>query len=333
LENYSIHIDEPNRADKAKYFVGGKERLATMTSVFFIDDSRVVAAHLVGETMHLIECNPEQKSHRFIDTIDTTYNEHGTITDLIDYDGNNKILTSNFDDRSGSLYSLEGSKLRYLKDIPLPITAGNCHGARFYTSDIACLSTNQNDIYFVDIKTCSVISKLEMPYQIKDFCFIDSSTMVAAFAIKSPSSGKMPAYASGLLYFSFDLEDSSYKLIDRWFLKPCAFDALCFDKDSGKIYITDQYGDRVVVIEIKEGSIDIVGEYEGFDFPHGIDVREGLLAVTNYGDSTIEFMDTSSSLVTPITGWASRRWHYTLREIKDLCRRCAVRLVRIFRLK
>jgi len=333
LGNCSIHIDEPNRANKARYFVGDKDRLATMTSVCFIDDNRLVAAHLVGEVMHSIECNFEQKSHRISDTIETEYNERGTVTDLIDYDGNNGILVSNFDARSGSLYHVDGSKLHHVKDLHLPATAGNCHGARFYTSDIACLSTNKNDIYFVDIQTCSIISRLDMPYHIKDVCFVDSNTLVAAFALKSPSSGETPAYASGLLYFSFDLKESSYKVIDRWFLRPCAFDAICFDKDTRKLYISDQYGDRVIVAEIMEGRIDMVGEYGGFDFPHGIDVRGGMLAVTNYGGSTIEFMDTLSSSVRPITGLASRRRHYSLREIEDLCRRVAVRLVMFFRLR
>lgn len=321
MENYTIYIDEPNRADKARYFVGDRDRLATMTSVCFIDECRIVATHLVGETMHSIEYNLEQKRYRLIDAIETSYNNRATITDLIDYDGENKILTSNFDDRSGSLYSLEGSKLRYIKDLPLPNTAGNCHGARFYNSDIACLTTNHNDIYFIDIKTCSIISKLEMPFHIKDVCFIDSTKMIACFTLKSPTAQKMPTYASGLLYFSFDVANSSYSVIDRWFLRPCAFDALCFDRNSGKLYITDQWGDRVIVIELRDDRIAIIGEYGGFSFPHGVDVREGKLAVTNYGSSSIVFIDTLSSPVMPSTALITRRRHYTKREIIDLCRR------------
>jgi hypothetical protein len=89
----TIYIDEPNRAKEERYFIGKRERLATVTSVSFINKSRLVSAHLVGETMHLIECDPAQKKHHTLDVIETCYDHQPTITDLIDYDGDKTILT------------------------------------------------------------------------------------------------------------------------------------------------------------------------------------------------------------------------------------------------
>jgi hypothetical protein len=35
-------------------------------------------------------------------------------------------------------------------------------------------------------------------------------------------------------------------------------------------------------------SLAEIGRIDGYDFPHGIDIRFGMLAVTNYGANTID---------------------------------------------
>ena len=184
-------------------------------------------------------------------------------------------------------------------------------------------------MFFINIKTDAVVSKLEMPFHIKDVCFIDKTTMLAAFATKSPSKVINSTYASGLLYLSFDLQNSSFSVLDRLFLRPCAFDALCFDKVKGRFYVTDQVGDRVIIVEIKKAKISVIGEYIGFDFPHGIDLIKNTLAITNYGDSSIIFIDTNSSAIKPSTGLISRIRPYTTREIMGKFRNKFHRLMKL----
>lgn len=50
--------------------------------------------------------------------------------------------------------------------------------------------------------------------------------------------------------------------------------------------MTDQFNNAVLVCD--ETDLDVMEKYEGFDFPHGIDVAGNMLAVSNYGSNTIE---------------------------------------------
>jgi hypothetical protein len=69
---------------------------------------------------------------------------------------------------------------------------------------------------------------------------------------------------------------------------------------NGFAYINDQYNDAVHVISVKlndvpdgtdtEAEMSHYQSIGGYHMPHGVDVAYGLLAVTNYGDSTVKIM-------------------------------------------
>lgn len=320
MERRKIHIDEPNRVESNWHFVGERQRLATLTGVRFVEDNRLVATHLVGQKIYLFDFNQQDDCNRKLNSIETQYNGKATGTDLLDYDGANRLLTSNFNDGSGSLYEINDLTLQHVKDFPLPDSRGNCHGARFYDRDTVCLTTNKNELWFVDIETALPISKIQMPFHIKDLCFIDDKLALAPFALNSPANSEKPAYASGLLYFSFDLKNSRFSVIDKCFLKPCAFDAISWDETNERFIITDQYGDRLIVASLASGRIEILGQVDGFSFPHGLDCQKDRVAVTNYGKSSIDIFPISQLPVKPFTGkfsrWRPDKWAEFMRLSK-----------------
>jgi len=62
----------------------------------------------------------------------------------------------------------------------------------------------------------------------------------------------------------------------------------------GRLWLNDQHGDRVLGLDLsrREKPILLQGE---FSFPHGVAISPaGILAVTNYGSSSISFIDLSS---------------------------------------
>lgn len=320
MKFHKIHIDQANRAGKPTYYVASNVRLATATGVVFVGNDQLVVTHLVGQSMHLLEYNSENYCTSQIAGIDTVFGGQLTITDLIDYDGHEHLLTSNFDDCSGSLYKIINSKLSYIKDLPLPEGSGNCHGARFYDKNIACLTTNSNKLFFMDIPSSTIIAEFDMPYHLKDICFFDSNCAVAPFALSSPTPSIASSYASGLLYFSLDLTKLKLELIHKTFLSPCAFDAICVDRQTGRLYITDQHGDRLIIAEVSHGKIQIIGEITGFDFPHGIDINGRHMAVTNYGDSSVSVVEIGDVRVSSFTGTLARRKPYRKADVKKLLR-------------
>tara|TARA_R110001592_G_scaffold126336_1_gene337507 strand:+ start:148675 stop:149583 length:909 start_codon:yes stop_codon:yes gene_type:complete len=287
-----------------------------MTGVCFTNESHLAATHLVGERLFSISVDAANETYTVKHSIESVYEGKPTITDLIDFNGSNLILTSNFDAGSATLYYLENEEIRFFKDLSPSQNLGNCHGARFCGNGTVCLSTNKNYLIFIDTDTERVISTLKMPYHIKDMVIVNERQLVAAFAVRSPSQDKKPTYASGILHIEYDQPRSQYKILDKWFFRPAAFDAICYDSNEKKFYITDQYGDRVVVFKLTEKRIRVLGEITGFRFPHGIDVSENHLAVTNYGDSSIDLMAKETIQVSSISGISQRTRPYTWIEIQ-----------------
>jgi hypothetical protein len=289
-----------------------------MTSVCYAKEEHLITAHYSGAKMLNVEYNFPLEAHEIKSEVDTTFDSKLTVTDLIDFDGNNLLLTSNFDARSGSLYGLKGTELYHIKDYPLPQDGGNCHGARFYDDKTICLTTNAHFLFFIDIESSLIIAKIPTPYFMKDICFIDSNKILAPFAVRSPSKNQQPTYSSGLLYASIDLTNCSCQIIHKLFFMPAAFDAICYERNKGVFYITDQGGDRIIVANIHNKKIQIAGEYKGFDFPHGIDVKDNMIVYTNYGNSMIGFKDTNTEPLFPISGLTSRWRPYTRQELKNI---------------
>lgn len=331
-----IFIEEPNRTSQTELFIGKKRRMSTMTSVYFTDDNHLVTAHYSAAKMFSVNINLEEKTHEFKSEVDTTFDSKLTVTDLIDFDGKSKVVTSNFDACGGSLYGLEGKKLRHIKDFALPEDGGNCHGARFYDSNTICLSTNKKLLFFIDIESSKVLAKVPTPYFMKDICFINANSVLAPFAVRSPSKQLKSTYSSGLVYASIDLENAQCKVIDKLFFTPSAFDAICFQRDREMFYITDQGRDRVIVAKINSNKIHLEGEYKGFDFPHGIDVKGNIIAYTNYGNSMIGFKDINSEKLHPISGRVAK-WRplnkQDLKDFKHLFRYYFRRVLRLLHLR
>lgn len=316
-----IRIEQSNRANHSVLFVANRERLATATGVIFIDTSRMIAMHLVGQSMHLLEYDSNDFSSKQIDCIDTVFNGEPTISDLLDFDGSETVLASNFRACSGTLYKVNGNKLVHFRDLPLPEGSGRCHGARFYDQRTACLTTDANKLFFIDVSSAEVVTEIDTPFYIKDLCFVDDQIVVAAFALGAPNHQEASSYASGLLYLSLNVARSELIVIDTIFLRPCAFDAICIDKNTGRLYVTDQFGDRLIVAEVRDKKLAIVGEIGGFNFPHGIGIDGNTMAVTNYGDSTVSILNIKDAKPLVFRGKVSKQKPYRKGDLKRWIKR------------
>lgn len=315
----NIIIEEPNRAKKSHFYVGGNARLATLTGVCFSSANHLITAHLVGECLHSIEIDFDEKKSRVVSTIESSFEGANTIVDLIEFDGSNRIIASNFDACSSTLYELSDNKIKHIKDIKLPDGKGNCHGASFFDEEVICLSTNKNYLFFINICTNEILAEFKLPYHIKDISTYRPGELLLCFSIASPSREIKPTYGSGLYYVSVNIEKNKLSIIDKHYFWPAAFDAICRDKVTNVFYVTDQYGCRVISFNLQKGKIAILGEYRGFDFPHGIDINQSILAVTNYGNSSLDLLDIENTSLEKLSGKHARYRKFTFREIKNIC--------------
>ena len=114
----SIFLETINRSNHEQQFIGNNSRLATCTGVKLIDNNHLVTTHFVGQKMYLYEFNKNGKfTYNILDSIDTTLNRKMITTDLLDYD-DGRIMTSNCEHGSVSLYSVDRKewKLKHIKD-------------------------------------------------------------------------------------------------------------------------------------------------------------------------------------------------------------------------
>jgi hypothetical protein len=61
---------------------------------------------------------------------------------------------------------------------------------------------------------------------------------------------------------------------------------------NGKIFAANQYLDRIDVFTLSaEGRLSLSRSINGMGMPHGLDLRNNKLAVTNYGDQTLRILE------------------------------------------
>lgn len=84
----------------------------------------------------------------------------------------------------------------------------------------------------------------------------------------------------------FDINQKTHKCLREILYPKCHFDCIVAHDD--RLYVTDQFNNLVKIYDSSD--LMQIGELSGFDFPHGLDINHGMMAVTNYGSNTIDIM-------------------------------------------
>ena len=278
-----IYWDEPNRAGlKPLHISTSGNRYSSLAGVRWIDNYRLVANHNSGLRIAFFDIRDSLKP---IFTIETP---HRTDDISIKRIGSHlyEIVVSGCWDAAYSIYHLsdEGEvRIKYLftkKNIDRTFSHGVSYsreGKIFVT-----YSTGENPRIELEEK----IWVLPKPWgpRFVSYCHVSNTY----FAVCNSTVPKLNAYKT---------VDASIWIFDTinntWLMKfrlPNVHSDSC-QYFQGKIWIPDQLGNRIFAIDL-DTSKYIVLESKSIDFPHGISISElGVLAVTNYGDSSIALID------------------------------------------
>jgi len=293
----SIPIPEPvGPGSERRFYVGGRRRRATATSVCFVDARTIVCFSLLGRRGHVVRFDPSTAESQVIDTFDTCYRDESTETDLCDL-RDDLIVTSNFFGRSTSLYrwfrSPDGVRVRFERDLPFA-AADHVHGARFYASDVVVATARNRAIgaHFFHVDSGEVLLRLlpaaraggALPQDVKDVAFVSPGRAMLLCGHGAPTREERGIFGCEIQRVDFDLAAGTFETTARIDLPGTAVDAVA--TSGGRLYVTDQLNDAVIVLDA--GLLEPVEIRRGYDFPHGIAVGHGMLAVTNYGTSTVD---------------------------------------------
>ncbi len=284
-----IALSMENRTQHGAHFVGTRPRFAGATSVKFVDRHRLLYASLLGRRLYLARFDWPSRSHEVVAIVDEKLS-----TDLIDFDGRDRIATSNCEDPSVSLYRLVGDEIVHARDVPIRDPgAGYCHGAGFVPGrpDLLCATCNTGEcrVYFLSAETGEVVYAFQREWKPKDVGFIDASRVVVLYVEGDVTRRPSDPYRSKVALLHVDVDRRQHRVLSEVVVEGHLDN---FAHCAGRLYVSDQAHDLIVQFHIDGDELILDREIPGYDMPHGVDalaIDEGtLLAVTNYGSNTVD---------------------------------------------
>ena len=301
----NFSLDENNYGEQELYY-GNQKRYSSMTCIVFINENLLVCGSYCNRKLYLVEFDIEKNTYNIKQTIDSCGKNYGKknrvfSVDLIDYNGK-YIATSNFLSCSISLYKLDKDGMKHVKSI-LNSEYGFCHGVKFHPfyEDIIFFttsgSTNKNcgiyAIKYEDIgETIKPFFKLtNNNLLVKDVCFsdIDKNKLFGLFSTNAPSPNEKKIYTSKVSMYNVNIETNEFeKLYELNFDTNCHAD--CIQYHNNKLYVTIQEIDNegfIYEILIDENRLILNKKIDGYSFPHGLNIKYGLIGVKEYGNNCI----------------------------------------------
>src|SRR5271155_2951028 len=257
-----IHWEEPNRRNTPPMHIAARgDRFSTLTGVSWIDTFRFVVNHRSGLRVALFDTRvgnapvAVESIPHLTDDIAAKQIDEKTW----------EVAVSGCWDCAYSIYRLT------IKDHPkceliftnARIDKTFCHRVAYDSEGRLCLafSTGENPCIEIGSQTWS----LPRPWGARDVCSDEKTGQLFAVAVsKTPALSSYDQTATTL--WLYESEKNAWKTIAN--IEDMHSDACQIDK--GRIWLSDQLGDRVLGIDLNGKKPPIVIKGELFDFPHGL---------------------------------------------------------------
>jgi hypothetical protein len=275
-----LRIEMPRKelTIEPKVTVGNRDRYSTATAVAFINENLFVSAAFNSKKLYLVEITPE--GHNILQEVKTRHSP-----DLMKYkDG--VILTSDYPymepNGHASIYDFTNGKIVFRKEIPIIDT--KAHGCAILDENTIIITSNSDHnrgILFIDVNSGVIKQNFNnFKHYPKDVCVVGDLLFIVC-AASLPQIGKTTVIKESIVY-AFD-KNTLEKIDEATFHGQT--DSIVVNGDDG--FITIQGDDTVLHFKFIDNKLSIVKRISGFNFPHGIDYKNGKIAITNYGDNTI----------------------------------------------
>jgi hypothetical protein len=287
-----ISWEEPNREGTPRLHIASRgDRYSTLTGVWWLDDNRYVVNHRSGLCVALFDRDvgdqPVYKALTPHPTDDIAAAQVGEDRWLVALSG---CWASAY-----SLYELGPDGFRLLKTIQqsklAPLMRGPLRNFRSFAHGVGYGPDGELVIAYHTGFKARITSvpggrtwRLPAPWGARDACFDQDGTL---YVVATAANASLTAYQ--------DTRASIWKLVDDEFELLVETPGAHFDTAAiyqGCLYTNNQVEDNVSVYDLASArQLEPIAD-EAIDFPHGVDVSpSGVLAVTNYGNSTVVLRD------------------------------------------
>ena len=281
-----------------------RPRNSGLTSLRFIGAERFVCCDFNEKRMYLAEF--AGSGVRILDETRTVIADGSPVqTDLLDFNGEDMLVVSNFYQGTQSYFRIEGDSLAFVEEQKLN-DFKYCHGVRFVPGypDLVWVSYcgHMNKcVAIVDWRRKRVLHTLAFAEQVQDAAFVGRYALVPArtnhITLDGNYAGAMYA-TMYLLRMPENLKTAPPQIVDVW-RGAGHLDAI---KEFGDVaYAANQYSDAIDVFGVgATGRVELKRSLRGFPMPHGLDVRaDGLLGVTNYVDNSLRIVQLPPASIAP----------------------------------
>lgn len=281
-----ITWNEPNRANTPPLHIASRgERFSTLTGVWWIDAFRFVVNHRSGLMLAVFDI---RTPHQPMAISAIPHLTDDIAAKKID-DNLWEIAVSGCWDAAYSIYQLRlGNKSEFkLMSTQAHKDRTFCHGVAYDNTGNLCLTfhTGTNPRIQIADKTW-VIPK---PWGVRDICYDEMTQSYYAIAV-SENPQRSSYLKTSTSIWKYLAESDAWQMIN--IIDDMHSDACQIYQ--GRIWLPDQKGDRVLGICLNKEKPQLNIKGSCFDFPHGLGISErGMLAVTNYGSSSITLIDIS----------------------------------------
>ena len=258
--------------------IGNRTRFSTATAVAFINENLLVSAAFNSKKIYLIELT--ENGHNILQEVKANHSP-----DLMKYkDG--MILTSDYPymepNGHASIYNFVNGKIVFKKEIPLINT--KAHGCEIIDASTIIITSNSDHnrgILFINADSGEIRKNFnDFKHYPKDVCIVED--LLFAVTSKSlPQIGQTTVIGESILHV---FNKNTLEKIDEVTFHGQT-DSIVVNGEDG--FITIQGDDTVLHFKFVDNKLSIVKRIDGFNFPHGIDCKNGKIAITNYGDNTI----------------------------------------------
>ncbi len=274
------------------FFAGYRSRWAHTTGVAFIDSTTLVCASLLGRRLYTIAFDPDLHEAQIVAETATRDGSGELCSELMDYGGHGRILASNSDRSSVSLYQIDGHQVRWSAafEVNNPDT-GFCHGSKFVPGhDViaACMVTATRGIRFIATSDDSLLWSIDLDGRApKDVAFKSRNRMAVTLQRDLIELYPLEQLSASIALLAFDLDNKTYETLAEYNLPGTALDGLCVYDD--RLYAVSQSHDCVMVFDTSNDQLRRLPDMRGFSFPHQVAVSPDgrWLGVACYGDGTV----------------------------------------------
>lgn len=288
MDTQVIQWNEPNRANTPPLHIASRgDRYSTVTGVWWLDEFRFVANHRSGLRLALFDM---REGLAPVTTVAVPHLSDDVAARPLGGDSW-ELAVSGCWDASHSVYRLDcegGSRFSLIASHPAP-NRSFCHGVAYDQTGRLCLTYHTGEDPRILIG--DQLTRLPPPWGARDICHDQDQDKYHAVAVSN--NPQRTAYQSTSMSV-WSLLPSSGTWDQTLNIDNVHSDACQMFR--GRLWVPDQAGDRVLGLDLSQDKPPIVIQGDCFDFPHGLAIsRRGMLAVTNYGSSSIVLLDVSSA--------------------------------------